>query len=320
MLDPTCDHCHQPAATLLRCSKCQCAFYCSQNCQKAAWKSKHKQTCNETATHRQKSCDEAAFRKTLLEKGVEQAEDICAICLDPPQSPVALGCNHVFCGPCLNQLERSNAGVAGKIRNSCPVCRALVKGGDFTEFVYQKAVMFIYRANSLDLSVGVPMTAEDPVYSVTQARIQLYCKLAREEIVKVEGLAEERDVKVMWVDLLLLEGKYEEVISTAVGVLSVNGVDYVSCVVRQVAAKACIRLRKYEQAHRFLVDALAYLHPDDGASIALILSLMSVTRFYDQDYESAIRCANQVLEMNRHGHGCYDYLILSHLALGQKEQ
>ncbi|ETW09925.1 hypothetical protein H310_00353 [Aphanomyces invadans] len=39
-----CDSCHQHNAKLLRCVRCQAAFYCSRECQKAAWKL-HKGDC-----------------------------------------------------------------------------------------------------------------------------------------------------------------------------------------------------------------------------------------------------------------------------------
>ncbi|KAF2680857.1 hypothetical protein K458DRAFT_421183 [Lentithecium fluviatile CBS 122367] len=52
MLPATCYTCAQPPApslSLLRCSRCKNAYYCSKNCQKAAWK-QHKYDCERAGT------------------------------------------------------------------------------------------------------------------------------------------------------------------------------------------------------------------------------------------------------------------------------
>ena len=43
-----CDHCDKNtgSSNLKRCAGCKIAFYCSKECQKAAWKSGHKADCN----------------------------------------------------------------------------------------------------------------------------------------------------------------------------------------------------------------------------------------------------------------------------------
>ncbi|OQR96560.1 hypothetical protein THRCLA_07243 [Thraustotheca clavata] len=40
-----CDHCHESPPKLMRCVRCQNAYYCSKTCQKLAWKAIHKAEC-----------------------------------------------------------------------------------------------------------------------------------------------------------------------------------------------------------------------------------------------------------------------------------
>lgn len=46
--DKSCGHCHKIHDKLSRCSRCHSAFYCSRDCQRAAWKV-HKQVCGKPA-------------------------------------------------------------------------------------------------------------------------------------------------------------------------------------------------------------------------------------------------------------------------------
>ncbi|KAJ3002447.1 UNVERIFIED_CONTAM: Tripartite motif-containing protein 26 [Siphonaria sp. JEL0065] len=322
MADPTCDHCHQvPAGNLLRCSKCTTAFYCSAACQKAAWKAEHKPICNAFTAILAKSSAEADLRATLASKRIESIEDTCAICLDPPQTPVVLDCNHVFCGPCLTQFQNFVVVNDGNIvRKSCPTCRTPLNESNFPQFVYQKATTLIQRANRLDPSVGVPMTPEDAHYISIQEGILFYCKLAKDELAKVEGLAQQRAVRSLLVGILLLEKQFAQVVVKAEELISEIATDAVSIDVRKMAAKACIALGKYDNAHGFLVGAFQYTDSNDNASIREILSLMCAVEYNRKDYGKAIEYGEMVIHMNRHFHGCYDYVILSHLALGHKEQ
>lgn len=43
--------------------------------------------------------------------------DVCAICLDPPSSPIELRCGHTFCRMCAIRWLT--------VRRACPMCRAL---------------------------------------------------------------------------------------------------------------------------------------------------------------------------------------------------
>ena len=42
----TCFYCGN-TGTMKCCSRCKCAYYCSRDCQAAAWKSGHKATCKQ---------------------------------------------------------------------------------------------------------------------------------------------------------------------------------------------------------------------------------------------------------------------------------
>jgi Zn-finger protein len=53
---PPCDFCGKEFEGKLRCSMCQCAFYCGRECQRADWKKNHKKDCATMA----QSCKDAA--------------------------------------------------------------------------------------------------------------------------------------------------------------------------------------------------------------------------------------------------------------------
>jgi len=43
---PSCDGCGKDYSGRLRCSSCECAYYCGKECQKTAWKEGHKKECS----------------------------------------------------------------------------------------------------------------------------------------------------------------------------------------------------------------------------------------------------------------------------------
>jgi hypothetical protein len=51
---PACDGCGNDYSGKLRCSRCECSFYCSKDCQKAAWKQGHKHECSSAKERAQK--------------------------------------------------------------------------------------------------------------------------------------------------------------------------------------------------------------------------------------------------------------------------
>ena len=77
----------------------------------------------------------------------EPEEADCAICLCDPVKPVVLGCAHVFCLACIEQL-RSRALMDPSANDSCPLCRAAV-GDDVQKRFLQGAMEFV-RLEMLD--------------------------------------------------------------------------------------------------------------------------------------------------------------------------
>ena len=75
-----CDHCGTPGARL-RCAKCKTVWYCTRDCQRAAWKS-HKKTCAQQATAFAEALEKVegltprGLREALDEFGVAHAQCI----------------------------------------------------------------------------------------------------------------------------------------------------------------------------------------------------------------------------------------------------
>lgn len=103
-----CHHCRQPFPKLLACSKCNAAFYCGANCQRAAWKGGHKKACAGLAATKREE------RHASKQKAVQHADqvlhsfhgDVLETPLDAQLEPAALY------NAALQQLERGEAAEA----------------------------------------------------------------------------------------------------------------------------------------------------------------------------------------------------------------
>ncbi|ORY43793.1 hypothetical protein BCR33DRAFT_850975 [Rhizoclosmatium globosum] len=322
MTDLQCDFCNRPSSSLSRCTGCKSAFYCSANCQKKAWK-EHKPICLAVKESLISLSHEADLRNTLLTQAKQESAQECAICLDPVSSPVILPCNHMFCSGCLASLPIKTIGdedpniKAAQI--PCPLCRNEM-GKNLYQLIYEKAVVLVQRANRLESSVGLPIPPEDPRYNQLRERTEFYCRLAREELAKIEALSTTRVSNSLKVDILLLELKHQEAIDLAKQICSENGIDRVSVAVRKKAAKACIALGKFDEAFELLRIAFQYIDPNANAEIRDLLSLVCKVEYHRGNFATAVEYGSSAIEMNRHFEGCYDYVILSQLKLGDKAQ
>ena len=63
-------------------------------------------------------------RDALVERLTALQEKACAICMEPYERPVMLGCTHVFCGECVMDWARQRAARQHDLQ--CPQCRAPV--------------------------------------------------------------------------------------------------------------------------------------------------------------------------------------------------
>lgn len=162
-----------------RCSRCYRTFYCNVACQRAHWKTCHKQECFDVNVLREQistigkknpvsegdsdspdSVQEMSICKTTHEIEQDKSEDKCCfICLsetlvDPYTIPK---CGHSFCFTCLHYWQ----GVAGKStwksdsasqtkNRTCPICRA--EAPDLSKEVHETALMYEERASRRDRS------------------------------------------------------------------------------------------------------------------------------------------------------------------------
>ena len=103
-----CHHCHKPFPKLLTCSKCNAAAYCGADCQRAAWKTGHKQACAAMAAAKR---EERSASKQKAEKHTAQmlrslSSGVIETPLDALLDPAAIY------GAALEQLERGEAAEA----------------------------------------------------------------------------------------------------------------------------------------------------------------------------------------------------------------
>lgn len=129
-----CGNCLTPeglAPKLSACSRCGLVVYCSRDCQRAHWKSNHKQNCVAKA-------DRVPQRQQPLSTQVNDASSAvlagekCAICQDlltNASSACALPCKHVFHGTCVADLRKFG------VEHACPLCRTSLSPGSEESFV-----------------------------------------------------------------------------------------------------------------------------------------------------------------------------------------
>lgn len=112
---------------LSACARCGLVAYCSRDCQRAHWKSNHKQHCDAKSDQfiqqqqtLKSSADSISSARTL-----EDFEEECVICLTPlTEAPAAtLHCNHVFHAACVAELRKFG------IKQTCPLCRTPLPPG-----------------------------------------------------------------------------------------------------------------------------------------------------------------------------------------------
>jgi len=125
--DKICVNCHSPegsggAPKLSACARCGLVLYCSRDCQRAHWKSNHKQHCVAKA--------DRVPQPLVCSDGVEQADaaasgEECSICLDPlSRAPgTTLQCTHVFHSKCVEELRKFG------VKQTCPLCRTPLPAG-----------------------------------------------------------------------------------------------------------------------------------------------------------------------------------------------
>ncbi|GAX23897.1 hypothetical protein FisN_20Hh103 [Fistulifera solaris] len=150
----TCDaeHCGQqhPAQ---RCSNCKTVYYCSRDCQKAAWK-RHKVVCHSV---------EKMKRLTAVVDDLNQMDDItgisqgnaetagpCGICLEETiVDPIVFNnCKHAFCYACLIRYQTFSRTSGGA---NCPYCRSEIP--DLSQSMAAKVSLIAARVQRGDLPV-----------------------------------------------------------------------------------------------------------------------------------------------------------------------
>jgi hypothetical protein len=121
-----CSNCFAPEtrnAPLLSCARCGLAVYCGRDCQRAHWKTSHKQHCVTKADRvpqQQNPLGAHSFPATGALEGEK-----CSICLHllSEEATYTLPCTHVFHGACVSELRKLG------VKQACPLCRAPLPPG-----------------------------------------------------------------------------------------------------------------------------------------------------------------------------------------------
>jgi Tfp pilus assembly protein PilF len=134
-----CGSCGELVENALRCGRCKSTQYCNRKCQKAHWKSGHKQQCHRPAEKVEPVAAVLASRMEKVDLSDGAADkDECAICLDDIDDTDAhqLPCGHVYHRDCIKGLRERG------VNDLCPVCRAPLPPGA-EESNYQAQVRLV---------------------------------------------------------------------------------------------------------------------------------------------------------------------------------
>jgi len=285
----------------LKCTRCKCAFYCSQACQKKDWK-EHKKVCNalanESVVFQAKESRVAGY----VDSSMQATHSECAICLEGiNERPLALPCQHVFCQPCLMEHQKYlGVGV------SCPLCRAQLPEGLY-QYVYANASLFVIMANRK------PNQKEH------------FCALARKELKAFEDKElTSPEIRTVDAELLFLEEKYEEAIATSRSIISspIQPVEPVECANLRNIIKAYMRLRRFNDAMKYIKDLFKIA--DDPVKymydVRFLFHHASECMYELGSYNESINFGNAAMESNRHYQDVHRWIALSQKALGQWDE
>jgi len=132
-----CGNCLAPggsanAPKLSACSRCGLVVYCSRDCQRAHWKTNHKQYCIAKADRAPQQQHSSGVDKSST-TAPGNVGDKCTICLDQltDASATTLPCAHVFHGTCVAELRKLG------VTQVCPLCRVPLPLG--TDKVFEDA-------------------------------------------------------------------------------------------------------------------------------------------------------------------------------------
>ncbi|CAB9506894.1 expressed unknown protein [Seminavis robusta] len=138
----------------MRCGKCHCVYYCSQDCQKRHWKY-HKKDCQSVQDklvllYNNNDNDNT----TSSSSNSKDKKKACPICeTEEPQMvhPVTLSnCGHVFCVPCLQRYQDLHQPpmITENDKIKCPCCRTTTTSTTTSrDTLLSKALLYTARAS-----------------------------------------------------------------------------------------------------------------------------------------------------------------------------
>jgi len=301
----------------LRCTGCQCAYYCSVSCQKVDWK-EHKIACKRMKRFAAERAESDAQRARFLERyeiaNKESINSECSICYEVITSnPIQLKCSHSFCMECVKAYVDSST---NRRDLSCPLCRSN-EGQYIAQSIYNTAFQFKTRAEEFK--------DDDPL------RLH-YCELAKAELTKVlddtgSGLGSAIQGSVVIhhtkADILYLEGAYEasaelmtKVVAQYESVSTRVEVHWLEALFK--LSNAYRKLHRYEDALQETRKAMNRLQ-DPNEHMKWIRNFFheALICFYELgQYENAISIGEGAVAMNRHYEGVHAPIALSYHAMG----
>jgi hypothetical protein len=296
-----CDACENDNANL-RCSVCQCYYYCSKICQKKHWKT-HKEECAAIVQNNLSLREKDKKMDIFVEKS-QEASDECCICFEQiDANQLQLPCNHIFCVECMRKVNMESDCL------DCPLCRSETDGF-IHQYLMKNIVMFVQRARRSPLKRAH------------------YCRLARLEYAKMKTMEEDYNknledcmtVKIMIADLSFVERDYITAEKESLEVVRSNALsgDALVDTLMNIAASR-MELENYTGAIESYTDIYRRLGDDFQqykSARRQIYHDMSRCFYHISNYQKSIDIGSVAVAINRHYDGVYTYIALSHKALG----
>eukprot|EP00039_Didymoeca_costata_P003116 m.65176 g.65176 ORF g.65176 m.65176 type:complete len:420 (+) comp11714_c0_seq3:166-1425(+) len=323
----------------LRCSRCQCEFYCSKDCQRAIWK-EHKIVCNAFDKQEKQRKNNKDTPKDILgqayqdleeaKKKARENEDTCSVCLEPFKAPLLLQCSHMFCVACI----ASGKAMIGVEEFHCPLCRANMENPLVDMYVlYMNAFGRAYRIKRKypeevkQLELKIREDAEEMIAALTDLSGESWSRLLIQD-----GVIESYMSTEQWEEAIAVGIEMEKTLLSGqplmhCGRLAVSPNMHPTTLLARTYSfmgTSYLKLKKVDEASDTIGKAFKSM--DEGGlqmepkMMRNFAHLSCLVRYAQGKYDDALDIGQCALEMNRHYEGIYKALADCAVAKGDLDK
>lgn len=257
----------------------------------------------------------------VISDKISTVDDICCICLDHlnPENSLILKCHHFLCYKCIVSLPSQefvslDGMELGEEAPKCPLCRApMPLPSEMMQYLYETACKFVQRARKLP--------RESPEISILcqNAQLQMQKHRALLSTMSAEISTLSLYFQILEVEICICLEKPLEAIEIANCILA-NDIEMTHQICMYIHVGECyIMLNDFEHAKDWFLKAYQNIDENDLRGRSIFHHLCRC--FYElKDFDKAIACGENAVQMNRYYDGVYKYLVLSYKAVNRWDE